>query len=641
MFPNGRKTIGLIIFNPQGDFQRKICRGMAERAEQLGYNLAIFASFGSYGAADSGYEVGEMMIYDLPRYDELAGIVLAPDTFSISGAREYVMKKIKESASCPVVSIREEVEGVSNILIDESVSIEGMVRHIIDVHGKKDIAFMTGQEYREDGLARLACFKRVMAEYGYPVPDRRIFYGDFWRGKGVEACDWFCEDGKYPEAILCANDYMALSVMDELYTRGVRVPEDVLVTGYDGVEEGALYSPALSTVQVDFKDMAFKAVELIDRHQNDDEIETQYAVSQVVPRTSCGCLEANDFSTIAEKRVLHRTQAVRDNLDLQFSFLSIDLSRVRTIDEMNKVLFKYIFNIEGFQDYFVCLRDDIEGKADSFRGYTDQMRVRVAIHNLANKGKVDIPFASRELLPKQFVDDEPQCFYFFPLHYLEDSFGYEVFRFREGDNYGKTFVRWNISVSNTVYTIRFGVKMNDLIFELENMYIQDVMTGLYNRRGFEKYARMQFSQARASDSMVCVIGIDMDGLKPINDIYGHHEGDSALRAVGYAITEAGGLGQIGARIGGDEFEVLFPCHEEQDVENWIGLFEQSLHNFNKKSGKPYEVHASIGYKIGVPTADDTIASYMKIADDLMYKNKVLNKRRRNEELRDTPAYLEE
>lgn len=634
MFPNGRKTIGLIIFNPQGDFQEKICRGMAERAEQLGYNLAVFASFGSYGSADSGYELGEMMIYDLPRYEELAGIVVVPDTFSIEGAYDYIMKKIRENAGCPVVSIRESVEGFNNILIDENVSVEGIVRHIIDVHGKKDIAFMTGQEYREDGLARLACFKRVMAEYGYPVPEHRVFYGDFWRGKGAEACDWFSEDGTYPEVIMCANDYMALSVIDELYSRGIRVPEDVLVTGYDGVEEAALYSPALSTVQIDFKDMAFKAVDLINRHQDDDEVETLYAVLRVVPRTSCGCLDANDFSTVAKKRILHRAEAIRNNLDLQFSFLTIDLSRVRKVDEMHKVLSKYVFNIEGFQNYFVCLREDIEEKAGSFRGYTDQMRVRVAIRNRKNMGEVDIPFTRRELLPRQFVGDEPQCFYFFPLHYLEDSFGYEVFSFRKEDKYGKTFTRWNISVSNAVYNIRFSIKMNDLIFELENMYIQDVMTGLYNRRGFEKYGRMQFSQARASDSMVCVIGIDMDGLKPINDIYGHHEGDSALRAVGYAITEAGVTGQIGARIGGDEFEVLFPCQTEKDVENWIHLFEKSLRNFNEKSGKPYEVHASLGYKFGVPTADDTIASYMKTADDLMYKNKVCNKRRRNEALRD-------
>ena len=256
MFSNGRKTIGLFIFNPHGDFQNRICRGMAVRAEQLGYNLAIFTSFGKYGSIDRGYEIGEIMIYDLPQYDKLAGIVLAFDTFSIPEAKERILEHIEKSASCPVVSLREPLDGVNNILINETVSMDGVMRHIIEHHGKKDIAMMTGQRGREDAEARLECFRKTMAEYGYPVRENRVFYGDFWRAKGPEACDWFCQDGTYPEAILCANDYMALAVIDELSQRGIRVPEDVLVTGYDGVEEGEYYDPSLSTVCIDFMDMA-------------------------------------------------------------------------------------------------------------------------------------------------------------------------------------------------------------------------------------------------------------------------------------------------------------------------------------------------------------------------------------------------
>jgi GGDEF domain-containing protein len=103
--------------------------------------------------------------------------------------------------------------------------------------------------------------------------------------------------------------------------------------------------------------------------------------------------------------------------------------------------------------------------------------------------------------------------------------------------------------------------------------------------------------------------------------------------VGYAIQEAAVPGQIGARIGGDEFEVIFPCRDELSVKHWVNIFEQSLENYNKKSGKTYDVHASWGYKTGVPAAKDTIESYMKESDDIMYKNKVLNKTKRNEALR--------
>lgn len=92
-------------------------------------------------------------------------------------------------------------------------------------------------------------------------------------------------------------------------------------------------------------------------------------------------------------------------------------------------------------------------------------------------------------------------------------------------------------------------------------------------------------------------------------------------------------GQIGARIGGDEFEVIFPCRDEEEAKRWVAVFEQSLENFNIKSHKPYEVHASLGYVVGIPQAGDSIESYMKESDNIMYRNKVENKKKRNEKLR--------
>lgn len=633
MFSNGRKTIGLFIFNTHGEFQSKICQGMSERAEQLGYNLAIFASYGKYGINEDYFQ-GEMSIFELPRYDKLSGIVVAFDTFNNADeARELILNNIKAHASCPVVSLREDVEGTSSVLIDDNYSMEGVIRHIIEGHGKKDLAFMTGIQGRHDAEARLACFRRIMEEYGYPVDEHRVYYGDFWKGKGKDACEWFFHDGKCPEAILCANDSMAMAVIDELYERGLRVPQDIIVTGYDGMEEGVVFSPALTSVAIDFKEMAFEAVNLIDRHQEDGQVENIYLSTHVVRRESCGCGDERYAITYSQRCMDHKRRARRENLEMQFSFMSIDFYKVPSIDKMHEVVSRYIYNIEDFKNYFICLRDDIESGKEVFHGYTDTMHVRLGIRDQGDMGSIDIPFERDLFLPAEFTGQEPQCYFFYPLHFQDNYFGYEAYSFHNNNRCGEAYVRWNISVSNAIQNILTQKKMNDLISELQNMYIQDVMTGLYNRRGFEQYARMQFAKARAEDSTVCVMGIDMDGLKPINDIYGHHEGDSALKAVGYAIQEAAMPGQIGARIGGDEFEVIFPCEGEEQVEKWVAVFERSLDNYNQKSKKPYDVHASLGYVVGVPEAGDSIEGYMKKSDNIMYRNKVENKRKRNEQLR--------
>lgn len=632
MFHNDRKTIALFTCNSHGEYQREICAGAALQAEKSGYNLAIFTCYGNYGQ-NPLYAQGEKDIFSLPDYEDFSGIIVAGDTFSIDKVVEEVLESFREKRNCPIVSLRQKMEGINNILVDNESSMGGMLRHLIECHGAKDIAFMTGCKGNPDAEERLRAFYRIMEEYHLPVSEHRVYYGDFWKNAGKAACDWFIKEGKCPDAIVCANDYMAMAVIDELYKRNLNVPQDVIVTGYDGIKSGMIYSPSVTTVRVDFTDMAKKAVALIDKHQNDPSVEDIYVTAELKARESCGCL-ADDHSSIVYYRCMNHDNIVdHDNLEMQFCFMNIQLGRVERFEEINPIIQKYIYNNEGFKNYLICLRDDIMMDDKDPHGYTDRMEARIVFHDRENQGNVRYEFDRSQLIPQELASDEPQCYVFSPLHFQDECYGYEAYSYESPENVGKLYMRWSMAIDDVIMNILVKSKMKRAIDELEIMYIQDVMTGLFNRRGFEKYARIQFMNARARDSVVCVIGIDMDGLKPINDIYGHHEGDSALRAVGYAIQEAAISGQIGARIGGDEFEVLFPCQDEEDVKNWVRVFERSLANYNKKSRKPYEVYASLGYKMGIPGAGDTLESYMRESDDIMYHNKVANKMKRNQTLR--------
>lgn len=632
MFHNNRKTIAIFSCNSHGEYQREICTGAAIQAEKLGYNLAIFTCYGNYGQSTL-YAQGEKDIFSLPDYDEFSGIIVAGDSFSIDEAIGNVLETLREKVKCPIVSLQQRMAGANNLLVDNMISMGGMIRHLIECHGVKDIAFMTGRKGHPDAEERLVAFYQIMEEYHLPVSEHRVYYGDFWKNEGKAACDWFMEEGKCPDAIVCANDYMAMAVIDELYKRNLSVPQDVIVTGYDGIKSGMIYSPSVTTVRVDFTDMAKKAVTLIDKHQNDPSVEDIYVTAELKARESCGCLADNHSSIVYYRCMNHDNIVNHNNLEMQFCFMNIRLGRVEKIEEINPIIQMYIYNIEGFKNYLICLRDDIMMDDKNPHGYTDQMEARIVFHNRENRGNVSYEFDRRQLIPKELASDEPQCYVFSPLHFQDECYGYEAYAYESPENAGKLYMRWSMAIDDVIMNILVKSKMKRAIDELEIMYIQDVMTGLFNRRGFEKYARIQFMNARARDSVVCVIGIDMDGLKPINDIYGHHEGDSALRAVGYAIQEAAISGQIGARIGGDEFEVLFPCQDEEDVKNWVRVFERSLANYNKKSHKPYEVYASLGYKMGIPGAGDTLESYMRESDDIMYHNKVANKMKRNQTLR--------
>ena len=96
---------------------------------------------------------------------------------------------------------------------------------------------------------RIEAFRQEMAAHGLPVPESAICHGNMWSNCGEIAYEAFFTDPENrPEAVVCANDYMAVGLMRELHSHGIRVPEDVIVTGFDNVSRLGVEEPSLTTI---------------------------------------------------------------------------------------------------------------------------------------------------------------------------------------------------------------------------------------------------------------------------------------------------------------------------------------------------------------------------------------------------------
>ena len=113
----------------------------------------------------------------------------------------------------------------------------------------------------------------------------------------------------------------------------------------------------------------------------------------------------------------------------------------------------------------------------------------------------------------------------------------------------------------------------------------------------------------------------MDGLKYINDNYGHNEGDFAIQRLASIINSCCGKGRICARFGGDEFVIFTIDADETDAATLEHKFNTELENINQLVKKPYTISASIGSIITVAGENDTLYSVIKMADDKMYEAK--------------------
>lgn len=632
MLFNSRKTIGVIAENTANEFQHKLCNGIIRSAWELGYNVALFSSHGSYGQSEL-FRLGDTQFYQLPPYEELCGMILVLDTMDNEDSKQRLVNTVKSRCNCPVVSMRIDWPGFHSVLVDNRTCMESVIRHFVEHHGFRRLCFMTGPKSHIDAEERLQCFKDLMSRYGLPVGEHQYYYGDFWKFEGPAACDWFLADEETPEAIICANDYMAVAVASELISRGYRVPEDICVSGYDGLDSTISFSPSMTTACAPFEEMGSEAVQLIHRQQG--KLQTPQRIlleSKLILRESCGCVTPNDLELLRLRRDHHDSLQLDNDRSLAFSFMSSQLAAAKTMEEVSEMLPDYLEHFSHLRSFAICLNQNLTLDRKLFN-YTDQVEIRTAMKDGVPMPDVNIPFDKKLLIPAEFTDDTPQAWYFTPLHFLDHCLGYEAFRFEDEAPAGLCNFHFDVIVFNKIYETLVYDKMERMISELQRTSLQDALTGLYNRGGFTKYGDQLFEHARHDRIPVFMAVLDMDNLKKINDRFGHIEGDFAIKKIADAISKYCGGSYIFGRTGGDEFYVIGTKNSDEKGQECLSSVEEEMVRFNSGHTKDYEIHVSFGSYMDVPKPQETLDDFIKVADHFMYHNKITNKKRRGDVLR--------
>lgn len=619
---NGRKTVGVLIFDLTSYYQESICHALNKYGKKNGYNILIFSACTIYGR-DSSNAKGEYNIIHLVPYEDLDGLVVCDDTFYNDNIVEDVWKLIRQRASCPVISIRKKVEGCYNVLIDANQSIPDMIQHFYEVHHYERIAFMSGPLHHPDAVYRLGKYKQTMEELGLPYPEEYIFEGDFWTEKAKEAAKYFSSLANPPQAIVCANDYMALSLSRELIFLGYMVPDDFAVSGFDDIPEAGANLPPLTTCAVSVDELARKTMDMLRRLLTGEAAEQcEYVSATPIIRNSCGCT-TSDLSSI----IIMRMQKI-DQYDKLLSksihntFTSIELENLKAVEDIGKYL-QLEKNPDQTLDFYLCLGDDGGNKHPKVRikapGFAEHSQ---SVYSLKNLEVIETSrFPTKELLPPEAVREEPMGVFFFTIHYLEYNFGYVAATQKTHGNSDPIFHSWLSNIGNTLENVRIRLKSEQLLEELNTLYIQDTLTKLYNRRGFEQLSAKAFDEMRRDSQKAMILSVDMDNLKTINDTYGHAHGDIALKAIADALQNASSHGEICARVGGDEFTVYGSDYDDEMAKQFIDRFYDYLDSFNKSSKLEYQVTASHGYSIASYDKDNSLEYYIRLSDKRLYKDK--------------------
>lgn len=615
-----RKTIGVFITRTFVVFDDAVFHALEREAKRLNYDIVVFMTVGYY-MTKSEYDLQEKNIFRFAAIEKLDGIIIVPDSYQEGEFRDLLYDVLRR-AHCPVVAIRHKSNEYDCVYTDENEAIRPLIRHLIEDHGLKRICFQKGLPRHVDAELRLAVFRDEMAAHGLPVPESAVCPGNLRTNCGEAACEAFFSDPENPpEAVVCANDYMAVGLMRALRKRGIRVPEDVIVTGFDNISDVGVDEPSLTTIQPDYDGMVVRAMELLDeqlRGVRERREQTQIAMNgQFVPGESCGCGKRHpDYYRRmgAYAMVRLERESARDAL---MNNMSIALGACDDLSELHEVLISKRISSPILRDHYLCLFGE---PGALMRESGDKACLVHATRDHRDFGMPMIAFSRADLLPPMAErPDEPQMLFVKLLHQKGHNFGYSVIQYEAGEVPSRAYVQSNALISIALENIYRRAELMKLYEERRLSSITDMLTGLLNRRGLMERAEPLWRDMLGRQ--VAFAYIDMDHLKYINDTYGHAAGDCAIRLVGQAIQAALPPKGIGARIGGDEFMVFIPAAGDDALDAFTLSFKRELDRLNVEEKRGFPVAASVGRFVKTLDETDTLERCIQASDRQMYQIK--------------------
>ncbi len=282
-------TIGFVISALFDIYTYRIWAGVVRRARERNINLYIYNG----GIFDFDWRVSEIRncVYDIINTRQLDGLILASSIVWGYTDKSLFREYVKRWQPLPLVSIGIREEYCTNILIDNEKEFKKLIKHLICDHNYRNIAFIKGPDENIDTITRLRAFKEVLAEENIAFREEYIAPGQFIHDSGVTAAKLFLDDRKLKlDAVVAANDTMAIGFIQELQRRKINVPDEIAVVGFDDSEYSSCIYPPLSTVRQNPEQLGETAVDaILDMIMKRAEVKEITLSSEMVIRQSCGC----------------------------------------------------------------------------------------------------------------------------------------------------------------------------------------------------------------------------------------------------------------------------------------------------------------------------------------------------------------
>lgn len=616
-----------------GEYLQEILAGVTSQAANYNADIFAFVSF-SVHTVDIKTNIPEINFMKLPDIKDFDGVIVLANSYNTQEEVDYLVDEITKN-NIPAICVEYELPGIPTIMTDNYYGMHELAMHIFKDHKARNVIFIGGPADHPESNERLRAFLDAANSCNLTIPKDNILYGDWSKSFiGSLLSKWKESHDFFPDAIVCANDIMAMEACYQMTLYGLNVPEDIIVTGFDCILPAQRFNPSITSVNHEWNTMGRKAFNSLINIIGGGKIPSKTLLpTRFVPRYSCGCHPS--FSSYDPKKDLGRVLISNEldsiQADSHFRHFYVAARRsddVQKFSDHFSYLFEQLHTIEGNEfslyidpEFFNILEDN--SNLREF-GHCDEYNVIVSLKNgksqpLSTASKHDAIFKKADEM------DKPGYYIYLPIYTDTYTIGFAMLNGSFNAINDSQYYIWTRHMIQALEQVRSNITIQKLYQKMRELSIRDFLTGTYNRTGCENISYPSMIEDANNGRESIIMLVDLDNMKKINDKFGHSSGDEALLITTEVLNKSIPESYNITRFGGDEFLVTGPASDIKiELSEFIDKIQDSLAKIVKERNISYPLTLSIGYSACTPKTLSDIDNGIVLADINMYTMKKLH-----------------
>lgn len=621
---NGYKLIAVCLTKIQDEVTYEFIDALYQAVKGSDYRLLLFNSFSDL-YHQNVYDEGAKSIYQLLNYDLVDAVIIKADTINDHQVIRDLIARAKER-QIPVILLNMKAEGCYSIVPSYENVFSQLIEHVIKVHHKRKLYFLSGSMGESNSMLREKIFRETLRDCGIDPQTAKVAYGEYWYGPAERAVENWIQSGDLPEAIICANDAMAVAACRVLKRHQIRVPEDMIVTGFDGVPSYQFHRPALSTCTRTSSVLAGKCREMLTNILEKNkppyrDIEEYMLTIQ----ESCGCRKQShpDYQLCAdrlcvslwdtrvhEEFILSQVERVVETIDM--GIIGNKLNSFILPDSM----------VALNSDFLAATRSNV--KPDPGRPFAEEMIVISSLDSNLDRHRYAL-YKSAEMYPHLEGAVSEDAMFLFQSIYVENNVcGYYIVKSKELLTDASKIHRVS-KVMNLAFSLIISRMQQDhMSHSLEEMQYHDPVTGVLNLKGLVKRINELYPVWKERAIAVSVYNIPK--YQFIYENYGLKDVEETVQLTADALRMANPQDTVTARISDDSFCIINEAEDQGAagliINDSVRAFYRFIESFNKTQDKEYFVEVNCGCTTAAAGWNNDMKTYIKVAMGELYLNRL-------------------